>query len=118
MRLDGGQGGLTDISDPLQHGCIGRDPNQELKLGICSPKPQGGDENRKNDGAQRVNVPFKFTPSDGRQQAKPIDKKIIAMIFPQDPDLRIYVAQCPAVRKQRQFSGECNSHRNDRRQMK
>lgn len=40
------------------------------------------------------------------------------MILPQDTDLRIYVAQGPAVRKEQQFSGECNSHCNDRGQMK
>jgi len=92
---------LTDISDVLQHAGVRGHTDKELKLRVRSAKPEAGDQHREDDGAHWIDPPPDFGAEDGSHQTDAVDEQIIAVVFPQDPDLAIGVAQRPAVAEER-----------------
>ena len=101
-----------DVGDPLLHLRVGRDPYEELKLAVGGGEPEVGDQDGEHDGAHGVNPPFQFAAAHGGEQTEAVDEEIVAVIFPEDADLRVDITEGPAVGEQGQFcsSGDGNRY--------
>lgn len=106
---------LTDISDQLLHLRISRNTNQQLKLAVCRVQPETADQYRQDDRAHGIDPPVQLTATDGGKQTKAVDEQVVAVVLPQDTDLRDVVAQRPAVQKQNEFGAESDGDGDDRR---
>lgn len=105
---------LTDISDPLLHLDVCGHANQKLELGICGSQPKRRDQASEDDRAHRINPPLQLASTYRRQESEAVDDDIVAMIFPEDMDLRVDVAKRPAIEKEGQLSDESDTNRDDR----
>lgn len=106
-----------DVGNPLLHLCVRCHADQQLELAVGGRKPEVGDQDREDDSAHRVKPPFKLAAADGGEQTKAVDEKIVAVVFPEDADLRVDVAEGPAVAEQREFCESGNCNRYHRREM-
>lgn len=95
----------------------GRDADKELELGIGGAEPEERDEEREDDGAGGIDVPDDLTAEHAGHDAKAVDEEIVAVIFPQNPNLRVLLSQRPAVQKEGQLCCEGDGDGDDRREM-
>ncbi len=60
---------------------------------------------------------MKFTPENAGQETEAIDEEVIAVVFPQNADLAVFISESPAVEEEAQFGGEGDSDGDDGREM-
>ena len=107
----------TDISDKLLHLSVGSNADEQLELAISGVQPQSTDQHGQNDSTHRIDPPTQLTTTDGGQNTEPVNKQIVAVILPQDADLRDLVAQGPAVQEKDKFGGKGDGDGNDSREV-
>lgn len=84
-------GARTDIGDPLLQLRIRRHANQEHELSVRGPQPEGGDEAGEDDGAHGVDPPVEMTARERGEDTDAVDEHIVAVVFPEDADLRVRI---------------------------
>lgn len=72
----------ADVGDPLLQRGVGRDADEELELGVGGAEPDGGDEDREEDGAHGVNPPAHEGAAAGGQDADAVDDHVVAVVGP------------------------------------
>lgn len=92
-RLDA----LTNIGDVLQHAGVCSHADQELELRICCAKPQERDQHRKDNCAHWIDPPPDLGAKDRGHETNAVDEEIVAVVFPQDANLAVRVAQRPTI---------------------
>jgi hypothetical protein len=97
---------LTDISQVLQHGSVRSHANEELELVIRSPQPQADDENGQQDGAHGINPPADFGAEDCECQSGAVDEEVVPVVFPENANLAVRVAEGKAVEEEAEFGCE------------
>lgn len=93
----------ADVGDPLLHRGVGGDADEQLELAVGGVQPEAGDDEGEDDGAHGVDPPFEFAAADGGEQAEAVDEEVVAVVLPQDADLRVGVSQGPAVAEEEEF---------------
>ena len=106
LSLRRGKWRLTDVGDMLQHGCVRRYANQQLELVIRSSKPEANDKGRQNQSGHRIDPPAKFSAENSTSQTGSVDEEIVAVVFPEDADLAVCVAESVAVQEEAEFRCE------------
>ena len=107
---DGGRMRHGDVGNPLLHTRVRRYTNKELEFRVGGREPKVCDQAREHDSAHWIDPPLELTPTDRSEETKAVDKKVIAVILPEDAYLRIDVTQCPAVAEEREFGNTCDGH--------
>ncbi len=92
--------GHADVGDELLGLGVGGDADEELELAVGGAEPEDGDEQGEDDGAHGVDPPAELGSADAGEDAEAVDHQVVAVVFPQDADLRVLVAQRPAVEEQ------------------
>ena len=87
----------ADVSDPLLNLRVGCHADEELEFAVCGAQPQVRNEAGEHDSAHRVDPPAQAGAADRSEQTEAVDEKVVAMIFPQDADLRVYIPERPAI---------------------
>lgn len=95
-----------DVGDPLLQLRVCRHADEELELLIRGAQPEGGDEDGEDDGAHGVDPPAEVAPAHGHEDADAVDEHVVAVVFPQDVDLRVGALQGPAVAEEAEFGAE------------
>jgi hypothetical protein len=103
----------TDISDVLQHVGISCNTNEQLELAICRPAPEEDDQARQNHSAHRIQPPDEFRAANTRENTESVDGKVVAMVFPQNAHLAVFVTNRPAVQEQAELCCKRNGHGNN-----
>ncbi len=102
----------ADIRDPLLEAGACGDADEEEKLTVGGAQPQAGDEAGEKDGADGVDPPIEEGAAEGGEETKGIDDDVVAVVLPENADLRVGVPQAPAVEKEDGFHyagySDCN----------
>ena len=69
-------------------------------------EPEGGDEAGEGEGAGGVDPPAQFGAQDAGEDAEAVDEEVVAVVEPEDADLRVVVAEGEAVEEEEEFGGE------------
>jgi hypothetical protein len=80
-------------------------------------QPQNTNQCGQKDSTHWVNPPAQLTATNGGQDTKAVDEKVVAVILPQNANLGDLIPQSPAVQEQGKFCGKGNRNRNDRGKM-
>lgn len=86
-----------DVRDELLCLSVGGDADKQLELRVCCVQPQTGDQDGKDNRASRIDPPHELGAADGGEHTKAVDEKVVAVVFPQNSDLGVLVAQSPTV---------------------
>ena len=107
----------TDIRDELLHLRISSDTDQQLELAVGRVQPQNADKNRENNSTHRINPPAQLTATDGSENTESVNEQVIAVIFPEDANLRDLITESPAVKEESELCSESDGNGNDRGKM-
>lgn len=73
---------------------------------IRSSQPQAHDEDGEQDGAHGINPPADFGAENGTCQTWTVDEEVIPVVFPENADLAVCIAESEAVQEQAEFGCE------------
>lgn len=95
----------------LKHGSVRGDADQQLELVIRSSKPEANDKGRQNQSGHRIDPPANFGTENSASQTGSVDEEIVPVVFPEDADLAVCVAESVAVQEEAELC--CESDRNN-----
>lgn len=98
----------------LQHAGIRRNTNEQLEFRISCSQPQADDERRQEHGCHGIDPPPDFRTEDSACETGSVDEEIVAVVFPENANLAVCVAQSIAIQKQAEFGREGNGDDNRR----
>lgn len=93
----------ADVRDPLLEAGARGNADEEEELAVGGAQPQAGDEAGEEDGADGVDPPIDERTTEGGQEAEGVDDDVVAVVFPENADLRVGVPQAPAVEEENGF---------------
>jgi len=102
---------LTDVGDVLQHRSVRGHADQQLEFVIRSSEPQANNKGRQDQGGHWIDPPANFSTENSACQTRTVDEKIVPVIFPEDADLAVCVAESVAIEEEAEFC--CESDRDD-----
>lgn len=115
--LDGGAVRAAHVRNELLdlHASDHTDKQQEFGKG--GAQPDGAHNQGDEDSTHGIDPPSELRTTDGSQDTETVDEQIVAMILPENEDLRVFVLEHPGVEEQRQFGAEGTADGDDGRQM-
>jgi hypothetical protein len=88
----------------LQHGCVRGYADQQLELVIRSPEPEANNKGGQDQSGHRIDPPANFGAENSAGQ-------IVPVVFPENADLTVRVAESVAVQEEAKLC--CESNRNN-----
>jgi len=78
---------------------------------IRSSEPQANNKGRQDQGCHWVDPPADFRAENSASQTRTIDEEIVPVVFPENANLAVCVAESVAVEEEAELC--CESDRND-----
>lgn len=94
----------------LQHGCVRGYADQQLELVIRSSEPETNDKGGQDQGGHRIDPPAHFGAENSASQTRTVDEKVIPVVFPEDANLAVCVAEGVAVQEEAELCCESNGN--------
>ena len=94
----------------LQHGCVRGYADQQLELVIRSSEPETNDKGGQDQGGHRIDPPANFGAENSASQTRTVDEKIVPVVFPENADLAVCVAEGVAVQEEAELCCESNGN--------
>lgn len=113
--LDGRAVRAAHVCDELLGLDAGDNAHQQQELGERGAQPDGRDDQRDDDGAHGVDPPRELGTAHRGQDTEAVDEQVVAVVLPEDEDLRILVLEHPRVQEERELGEKGTADSNDRR---
>jgi len=97
----------------LQHGGVRRYANQQLELMIRSSEPEANNKSGQDQSGHWIDPPANFRAQNSASQTRTVDEEIVPVVFPENANLTVGVAESVAVQEEAELC--CESDRNDDR---
>ena len=92
-----------DVSNELLHVDRRGDADEEQELAKGSVQPDTRDDDGQDSGTHGIDPPTQLGTADRRQNTEAIDEQVVAVILPQNVDLRVLILESPAVQEEAQL---------------